>query len=122
MSGRIVSPKTWDLSDGNLGLFWAVSGLISDCYWSICVVCVLNCDWSVWGRNGLEFSVLSSGTECWKFWVVLDSPHTVFGLLKQLGLMVGLKLSMCVVCKILLRVNGLKCVRKQIVNAYNLMC
>ena len=36
--------------------------------------------------------------------------------------MVGLKLFMCVVCKILLRVNGLECVRKQIVNAYNLMC
>ena len=84
--------------------------------------CVLNCDWSVWSRNGREFSVLRSGTECWNLWAVSDSPHIVFGLLKQPGLMVGLKLSMCVVCKILLIVNGLECVRKQIVNAYNLMC
>ena len=53
---------------------------------------------------------------------VSDSPHTVFGLLKQPRLMVGLKLSMCVVCKILLKVNGLECVRKQIVNTYNSMC
>ena len=60
----------------------AVSGLISDCYWSICVVYVLNCDWSVWGRNGSEFSVLRSGTECWNFWAVSDSPHTIFRLLK----------------------------------------
>ena len=49
-------------------------------------------------------------------------PTNCFGLLKQPGLMVGLKLSMCVVCKILLRVNGLEFVRKQIINAYNLMC
>ena len=51
------------------------------------------------------------------------TAHTLFfGLLKQSELVVGLKLSMCVVCKILLRVNGLECVQKQIVNAYNLMC
>ena len=49
-------------------------------------------------------------------------PTHCFGLLKQPGLMVGLKLSMCVVCKILLRVNGLEFVRKQIINAYNLLC
>ena len=60
----MVSPKTWDWSAGNLGMFWAVPGLIADCYWSICVVCVLNRDWSVWGRNGREFSVLQSGAEC----------------------------------------------------------
>ena len=83
---------------------------------------MLNCDWSVWGRNGREFSIIRSGTECWNFWAISDSPHTVFGLLKQPRLMVGLKLSMCVACKILLKMNGLDCVRKGIVNAWNLMC
>ena len=52
----------------------------------------------------------------------MDIPRTVWGLLKQPGLMVGLKLSMSVVCKILLKMNGLECVRKRIVNAWNLMC
>ena len=28
MSGRLISPKTWDRNDGNLGLFWAVPGQI----------------------------------------------------------------------------------------------
>ena len=52
----------------------------------------------------------------------MDSPRTIWGLLKQSGLMVGLKLSMWVVCIILLKMNGLECVRKRIVNACNLMC
>ena len=34
---------------------------------------------------------------------VQDSPCTVWGLLKQSGLMVGLKLPMCVVCIILFK-------------------
>ena len=88
----------------------------------VCLVCVINCGWSVWGRNGREFSVLQSGIECLNFWAVSDSPHTVFGLLKQPELIVGLKLSMCVACKILLKTNGLERVRKGIVNAWNLMC
>ena len=33
----------------------------------------------------------------------MDSPRTVWGMLKQPGLMVRLKLSMCVVCIILLK-------------------
>ena len=33
----------------------------------------------------------------------MDSPRTVWGLLKQSGLMVRLKLSMCVICIILLK-------------------
>ena len=49
----------------------------------------------------------------------MDSPRTVWGLLKQSRLMVRLKLSMCVVCIILLKMNGLECVRKIIVNACN---
>ena len=35
------SPKDLRLNVGFLGLFWAVLRLISDCYWSTCVVCVL---------------------------------------------------------------------------------
>ena len=36
MRGRLVGPETWDQSAENLGLFWAISGLITDCYWSMC--------------------------------------------------------------------------------------
>ena len=43
----------------------------------VCLGCVINCGWSVWGRNGSEFSVLWRGTECYKFWAVSDSPRTI---------------------------------------------
>ena len=36
--------------------------------------------WSVWGRNGREFSVLRSGTEGWKFMAISDSPCWVWRL------------------------------------------
>ena len=43
----------------------------------------------------------------------MDSPRIVWGLLKQSRLMVGLKLSMCVVCIILLKNEWLEiCVEK----------
>ena len=46
-------------------------------------------------------------------WSSMDSPHTVWGLLKQSGLMVGLQLSMCVICIILLKNEWLEiCVEK----------
>ena len=60
----------------------------------------------------VSFRILQSGTECWNLWAVPDSPCTVFGLLKQPGLIVGLKLSMCIACKILLKMNGLECAER----------
>ena len=43
----------------------------------------------------------------------MDSSRTVWGLLKQFELMVGLKLSMCVICIILLKNEWLEiCVEK----------
>ena len=52
----------------------------------VCLGFVINCGWSVWGRNGREFSVLRRGTECWKFWAVSNNPRIVCRLLKQSGL------------------------------------
>ena len=43
----------------------------------VCLGCVINCGWSVWGRNDCEFSIIQRGTKCWKFWAVLDSPRIV---------------------------------------------
>ena len=117
MSGRLISLENRDYMleiSGpvldNLGLKMVLVCLI--CVLYLCVIAwYLNniqiVVLSVWGRNGREFSVLRSGTECWNFWVVSDNPRTVWGLLKQSRLMVGLKLSMCVVCIILLKMNGL---------------
>ena len=64
MSGHLISPKILGLNDGNLGLFWAVPGQIFGLLLVHLCCCVLNYDWSVWGRNGREFLVLRSGTKC----------------------------------------------------------
>ena len=61
-----------------------------------CLGCVINYDWRNWSRNGHEFSVLRSGTECWKIWAVSDIPHTVWRLLKIVPIcLIGPKMSMC---------------------------
>ena len=48
-------------------------------------------------------SVPKKWNRCLMRGLSMDNPHTVWGLLKQSELMVGLKLSMCVVFIILLK-------------------
>ena len=48
-------------------------------------------------------SVPKKWNRCLMRGLSMDSSRTVWGLLKQSGLMVGLKLSMCLVCIILLK-------------------
>ena len=47
-------------------------------------------------------SVPKKWNRCLMRGLSMNSPRTIWGLLKQSGLMVGLKSSMCVVCIILL--------------------
>ena len=56
MRDHLVGPETWDRSAGNLGLFWAVPGLITDCYWSMCYN-LCNKLWfgCCWAKNGHGF-------------------------------------------------------------------
>ena len=56
MRGRLVGPETRDRSAGNLGLFWAVLRLITDCYWYMCYnLCNKLWFWCCWAENGHGF-------------------------------------------------------------------
>ena len=57
--------------------FGAVSGMISNRYWSICVVCVLNCDWSVWAEMAVSFRSSGVGPNAGIF-VQFRTAHTLF--------------------------------------------
>ena len=65
---------------------------------------------------------MNFGSTKWNRYLVrglpTDSPlHRCGAVKNSLGLLVGPKWSMCVVSKILLKMNGLECVWKEIVNA-----
>ena len=56
MRSRLVGPETWDRNARNLGLFWAVLRLITDCYWSMCYnLCNKLCFGCCWAGNGHGF-------------------------------------------------------------------
>ena len=82
-----------------------------------------NCDLSVCGRNGREFSVLQSETECRKFLGSFEQPTYCLRTFKTVQVDGWTKIvHVCCLQNIFLKINGLECVRKEIVNAWNLMC
>ena len=85
MRGRLVGPETWDRSAGNLGLFWAVLGLITDCCWSmrynLCNKLWIGCCWAGNG-HGFRFHKVepmlgkraAHGQSTAQFGIVKNSP------------------------------------------------
>ena len=115
MRGCLIGPE-------NLGLHARSFRHVLDSPRTVCVACVIiyviNYDLGV---VGLEMA-MDFGSIKWNRCLVRALPRTTYctdvGLLKTVTLcLLDRKWSMCVVRKILLKMNGLECVWKEVVNA-----
>ena len=83
MSGLLIGLENLGLSASNLGLFWAVPGLIMECYWSMCYN-LCNKLWfeCFWAENGhaLWFHKVEPMLE---EWVAHGQPTAQFGTVKN---------------------------------------